>query len=261
MKRDFLVLAVLVTVFTLFLSTRSQTFTRVIVDGRAMRMLIEGSGAATVVFENGGGPPLEMWGKVQPRVSRFAKTVTYDRAGVGFSDPGPRPRDGRRIAVELHEALRAADVAPPYFLVGASSGGLYVRVFAGTYPDEVSGMLLVDPTHDGDNIGNSEDPELAVIKHTVEQARASAVPPGIPVVLIDALGPSDVPFATAAVRQLREKYRPAVAADSRTYQAWLDTIPGARMIVTERSGHNVSHEQPELVVETIREAVSALRVR
>ena len=82
MNRLFALVALLLSVVALFLPTRSQTFTRVAIDGRSMRLLIAGSGESTVVFENGLGPPREMWGKVQPAVSRFARTVTYARGGM-----------------------------------------------------------------------------------------------------------------------------------------------------------------------------------
>src|SRR5688500_16883987 len=128
MNASLAVVAVLLSGLALYLPTRTQTFTRVTVDGRSIRMLVAGSGDATVVFESGFNGPLEHWGKVQPEVSRFARTVSYDRAGVGFSQVGPPPRDGRRIAVELRRALQAAGIAPPYILVGASLGGPYVRI-------------------------------------------------------------------------------------------------------------------------------------
>ena len=261
MNRQFTVALVMLSAIALFLPTRSQTFTRVAVEGRAMRMLVSGTGASTVVFENGLGPPLEMWGKVQPHVSRFAQTVTYDRAGVGLSDAGPLPRNGQQIARELRDALRAARLPPPYVLVGASLGGLYIRVFAGMYPQDVSGMVLVDPTHDATGFERSLHPELAVVRETAEQARRSRIPSGVPLVLIDAVSPPDVPFAARAIRALRAKNRPEIDAESRAYKTWLDTIPGARLIVTRDSGHNVPIEQPQLVVETIREVVRAARIR
>jgi pimeloyl-ACP methyl ester carboxylesterase len=261
LNRQFTVALVILSAIALFLPTRSQTFTRVAVEGRAMRMLVSGSVESTVVFENGLGPPLEMWGKVQPQVSRFARTVSYDRAGVGLSENGPPPRDGQRIARELRDALRAAGLPPPYVMVGASLGGLYIRVFAGAYPEDVSGMVLVDPTHDADGVGRSRHPELAVVRETVEQARRSRIPPGVPLVLIDAVGQREVPFATGAIRELRAKNRLEMDAESRAYKAWLDTIPGARLIVTHDSGHNVPIEQPQLVIETIREIVRTARAR
>jgi len=256
-NRQFTIALVMLSAIALFLPNRSQTFTRVAVEGRALRMLVGGTGESTVVFENGLGPPLEMWGKVQPHVSQFARTVTYDRAGVGLSQDGPSPRDGQQIAKELRDALHAADLPPPYVLVGASIGGLYIRVFAGTYPEAVSGMVLVDPTHDADGFERSLHPELAVVRKSAEQARRSRIPLGVPLVLIDAVSQREVPFASSAMRELRAKNRPEIDVESRAYKAWLDTIPGARLIVTYDSGHNVPIEQPQLVVETIREVVRA----
>ena len=261
MNRQFTVALAMVGAIALFLPTRKQTFTRVTIDGRVMRMLISGSGEQTVVFENGLGPPLEMWGKVQPGVSRFARTVTYDRAGVGLSEDGPLPRDGERIAEELRQALRAAALPPPYVLVGASFGGLCIRVFAGKYPQEVSGMVLVDPTRDAEEFEKSLYPELAVARETADEARRSRVPPAVPLILIDAVSQREVPFASRAIRELRAKNRQGIEAESRAYKTWIDTIPGARLIVTHDSGHNVPIEQPQLVVETIREVVRAARTR
>lgn len=245
-------LAALLSVLALCLPTRTQAFTRVGIDGRTVRMLVTGRGDATVVFENGAGASLEMWGKVQPAVSRFARTVSYDRAGIGLSDEGPRPRDGRRIAGELRRALLSAGISPPYILVGASFGGPYVRIFAGMYPDDVAGMVLVDPTTDNQRL---DDDALESSRNTLDQSRASRVPSGKPVFLIDAVSPLEVPFATEAIRTLRMNNRPEIEADSLEYRRWLDGIPGSRLIVTNGSGHNVAIEQPGLVVATIREAV------
>jgi len=137
------VLAALLSALALYLPTRTQAFTQVTIDGRSLRMLVAGHGDATVVFESEAGASLEMWGKVQPDVSRFARTASYDRAGMGLSDEGPPPRDGRHVAAELRRALLLAGIAPPYILVGASFGGPYVRVFAGMYPDDVAGIVLL----------------------------------------------------------------------------------------------------------------------
>jgi pimeloyl-ACP methyl ester carboxylesterase len=256
MNTPLAIMAAMLSVLALYLPTRTQAFTRVMVDGRSIRMLIAGRGDATVVFENGLGGPLENWGKVQPDVSRFARTVTYDRAGVGLSEEGPRPRDGRRIAAELRDVLRAAGIAPPYILVGASLGGPYIRVFAGMYPDDVAGMVLVDPTLDSGRVDDAAGlPELVSLPDTLDQARASRVPSGIPLFLIDAVSPEDVPFATESIRTLRMNSRKAIETESREYTRWLEGIPGSRLVVTHRSGHNVAQEQPDLVVATIRDAV------
>jgi pimeloyl-ACP methyl ester carboxylesterase len=252
------VMAALLSVLALYLPARTQAFTRVTVDGQSIRMLVTGHGAATVVFENGLGGPLEHWGKVQPGVSRFARTVSYDRAGAGLSDKGPLPRDGRRIANELRRALPAANIAPPYILAGASLGGPYIRVFAATYPDDVAGLVLVDPTPDSEQFDRPAGvPELEAWPATLDQLRAGRLP-AVPVFLIDALSVPYVPFTTEAYRASRLRNRADLEAESVEYQEWLRRIPGGQLIVTARSGHNVFLEEPELVVATIREAVDAV---
>ncbi len=95
------------------------------------------------------------------------------------------------------------------------------------------------------------------MRKTAEQARRSRIPPGVPLALIDAVSQHEVPFASAAIREQRAKNRPDIDAESRAYRIWLDTVPGARLIVTRDSGHNVPIDQPRLVVETIREIVRA----
>lgn len=262
MNAPLALLAALISALALYLPTRAPSTTRVTVDGRTVRMLVAGRGDATVVFENGLGGPLEHWGKVQPEVSRFARTVTYDRAGVGLSDEGPRPRDGRRIATELRQMLRLSAITPPYILVGASLGGPYIRIFAGMYPDDVAGLLLVDPTPDSSPGDDSAGlAELESLPDTLDQARTSRLPTGRPVVVIDAVSPIDVPFATEAIRTLRRNGRRRIDAESVEYAQWLDQIPGGRLVVTNRSGHNVAQEEPELVVATIRQIVDEVTGR
>lgn len=257
MNRDLAIVAAAMSALALYLPTRSQEFTRVTVDGRVTRMLVAGSGDVAVVFENGYGAPLETWGKVQPEVSRFARTVAYDRAGVGLSDDGPAPRDGRRFATELRAALRAANVAPPYVLVGHSLGGIHARAFAATFPGEVAGLVLVDPTHEGEALGMvSPRPELNALPTTIAHLRAVGVPVGIPVTLISAMEPAIIPFQTARMRAASDARRTAQVADSTANHKWLNTVPGGRFIVTRRNGHNVPQEDPALVVTTIREATA-----
>lgn len=238
MKRLFPAVALAVTVLALVLPTRAQTFTRTVVDGHVLRLLITGSGGPAVVFENGLGGPLENWGKVQPAISRFVQTVSYDRSGVGLST-GPSSRDGERIAADLRAALTTARVAPPYVLVGASIGGRYAGDFAARYPDAVAGVVLVDPTFD---------------QPADRQRRLT-----LPVVLIDSVSPPEVPFATAAIRVQRAANRRDIDAESVAYRAWLDTIPGSRLVVTHRSGHNIPQEEPALIVDAVQRFVTQLR--
>lgn len=107
----------------------------------------QGSGSPTVILESGQGGLSTDWAWIQPGVAQSTRVCAYDRAGVGWSDPGPSPRDARQIVQELHTLLDKAELPGPYVLVGHSYGGLYTRAYAGTYPDEVAGVVLVDASH------------------------------------------------------------------------------------------------------------------
>jgi pimeloyl-ACP methyl ester carboxylesterase len=107
-----------------------------------------GTGTPTVVFE----ADLDQygsltWNSVQSEIGRFTRACSYDRAGIMWSEPGPRPRDGETIAGELAAVLDAAGEDGPYVLVGHAFGGAYVRIFAGQNPDAVCGMVLLDSSH------------------------------------------------------------------------------------------------------------------
>jgi pimeloyl-ACP methyl ester carboxylesterase len=118
------------------------------VGGYRLHLKCTGKDGPTVVLIAGAGDFSFDWGLVQPGVSRSARVCSYDRAGLAWSDPGPTPRTMRQDAYELHALLRAARIKAPYVLVGHSIGGLIARVYAGEYPAEVAGMVLIDPTHE-----------------------------------------------------------------------------------------------------------------
>jgi pimeloyl-ACP methyl ester carboxylesterase len=114
--------------------------------GCSLYLLEQGDGGGpTVVFESGIGATNLNWRHVQSTVSDFTATASYDRAGLGFSSPCRSARTPANIASELHEMLRQAHIEPPFILVGHSFGGLVVRRYALNYPDEVAGVVLVDP--------------------------------------------------------------------------------------------------------------------
>lgn len=115
------------------------------IGGYRLHINCEGTGSPTVVIEAGWGDWSASWSSmVQPEVARTTRVCTYDRAGMGYSDPGPLPRDARQFATELHTLLQRADIPGPYVLAGHSLGGLSVRVFAHMYPADVVGVVLLD---------------------------------------------------------------------------------------------------------------------
>jgi pimeloyl-ACP methyl ester carboxylesterase len=120
-----------------------QIGTSVNIGGRTLNIFCSGRGEPTVILESASGIGLE-WHPVQTEVAKFTQTCWYDRAGLGWSDPGPFPRTSEKIARNLHELLRPAGVPRPYVLAGFSFGGLPLRVYSGLYPHEVAGLVLVD---------------------------------------------------------------------------------------------------------------------
>ena len=118
--------------------------------GHRVRMIVSGTEepGPTVILECGiGGSTASSWAWEQRAVARFAPVVSYDRAGLGASDPGPMPRDGDLLVTELHTALEHAGLPPPYVFVGHSYGGLLARIFTEKYPDQVVGAVLVESSH------------------------------------------------------------------------------------------------------------------
>lgn len=106
-----------------------------------------GTGPATVVFESGLGDDWQPWEYVAREVSTRALTFAYSRPGYGQSEPSPAQRDALHIVEELRALLASRSLAPPYVLVGHSLGGTYMELFAKAYPEEVSGVVLVEPRH------------------------------------------------------------------------------------------------------------------
>jgi pimeloyl-ACP methyl ester carboxylesterase len=119
------------------------------VDGRQIHLQVRGadSDGPTVVLEAGMGSFSPNWYWVQEELAPVVRSVSYDRAGLGWSRRSRRPRDAQTIAMELRDALREAAIEPPYVLAGHSFGGLPVRAFADLYPDLTAGLVLVDASH------------------------------------------------------------------------------------------------------------------
>lgn len=116
------------------------------VGGRRLNIYCTGHGSPAVILDGGSGATTFSWRKIQPAVAKFTRVCSYDRAGLGFSDGGPVPRDANAAVNDLHALLHRAGIAPPYVLVGHSEAGFYEPLYADRYPQEVAGMVLVDPS-------------------------------------------------------------------------------------------------------------------
>ncbi len=114
-------------------------------DGRRLHYMSKGAGPVTVVFESGMGSSRSTWGLVAPAVSAHARTVVYDRAGLGQSDPDTASRTLARLGEDLGTLLRELGDGP-FILVGHSWGGPIVRVTAASSSEAVAGLVLVDPS-------------------------------------------------------------------------------------------------------------------
>lgn len=240
-----------------------------------IRMLVQGHGSPAVVFINAGfGGSFEIWDRVNPTISGFTRTVAYNPGGAWKSDPAPLPRDSQHIADELHVALRNAGVKPPYIVVGASLGGIHARVFAHSYPADIAGIVLLDPTPEDFFVelkrrnprmwqeAQTQNKEMAAqfsdpnvlgrneylsLETDYQQARNAFPLRQVPVVLISSQRPgSDIPDSPNNI--------------------WLDLharfveqVPGAQHIITDKSTHLIMRDDPQLVVDTVKEVVDRVR--
>jgi len=152
--------------------------------GRRLNIHCTGTGSPTVILEGGITTSLIYWGLVQPELASDARTCSYDRAGLGYSDASPRASNAANNVDDLHRLLAAADIAPPYVFVGASAGGLYSRLYIYTYPREVVGLVLVDSSHEDQRDGfRKTDPrglsetqwDLTVVEPPLAERRACIV--------------------------------------------------------------------------------------
>lgn len=244
-----------------------------------LRMLIAGRGGPAIVVEDGFGNGIDHQSELQADLAKFTTAVTYDHAGTGGSDPGPSPRDARRVVQELRLALRNAGVPPPFLLMGSSIGGDYIRVFAYEYPAETAGLVLLDPTPDFDRFAAWADvhsprragsyrrfvrdannlmtrflnvleqgraAEWAALETTRAQARRAFPLPAVPIVQIT--GSSGQQTSTETSDKVR------------FFDAWLkEHLPTAKHVLAPHSGHAVAITDRTLVLDEVRRMVSALR--
>jgi pimeloyl-ACP methyl ester carboxylesterase len=121
------------------------------VNGHLMHLYCSGEGSPAIVLESGLGDDFTLWAKVQPSLSVTTRTCSYDRAGFGWSESQPGPRDSDSIADQLHALLMQAGITKPVVLMGHSAGGLHIRAYATRFPRDVAGLIFVDASSPSQN--------------------------------------------------------------------------------------------------------------
>jgi pimeloyl-ACP methyl ester carboxylesterase len=226
-----------------------------------------------VVFESNLGETWETWREVAPHVAPFAFAFAYTRAGLGDRSPrGSLPRDGRAIALDLHQALQDARIPPPYILVAHSAGALYTRIFAGLFSNEVAGLVWVEPAtvefFDALKAQDPADYNLFVMqKDSAKLPNGKAVPQGVQ----DEAAAWDATMGEARSFPLPVVPMTVITADQswpRQARLWWQSHEDSLRQSTdplhvraERTGHYVPLTQPDLVLKSILGVLNEYRAR
>lgn len=252
------------------------------VGGYQLYIDCQGTGTPTVILEAGLGGSSEDWDSVMPGAAALTRVCRYDRPHEGKSGPAPRAlrqlgghdylalRTGEEIINDLHTLLERAGVAGPYVLVGHSLGGLYVMLYAKRYPEQVVGMVLVDASHP-DQIaraaalttpertkrsrdGLMQNEEGADIDEILALVRAAHWHTTIPLYVLAAGRDRPPPEGWSAVNWAQ--YR---QAQREMQQDHARRSTHGTLVIAEKSGHDIPEDQPELVVDAIKQVVTAAR--
>jgi len=153
------------------------------VSGRKLHVHCTGRSETgpTVILEAGASSFAIDWALVQPEIARSSRVCSYDRAGSGWSDPRIDVETPARIVTDLHVALGAAGEKPPYVMVGASAGGLYVRLYQLDYPTEVIGLVLVDPSSEDRLFTMYQQRAVPIASLTAEQLSSTLPTEAVPI--------------------------------------------------------------------------------
>lgn len=238
-----------------------------------VQMATLGSGNTTVILESGFGRDLGVWRNVAPALAKSAKVMAYSRAGHGKSDARPEAPTIAARTNELEQLIAAAGLKPPYVLVGHSYGGFLIRSFAARHPEQVAGMVFVDPSDEQFNVELRKLDAAAVDKDTklTEQfmpPRFHAELRSVQAVLDAGKLPftgalPDVPVAVLTSVQKREQPQlfletpAAVQVWRGLHERFFRSFSNGSHIVTAESGHNIDQEQPQLVVAAVEGVIAA----
>src|SRR5215213_7779631 len=250
-------------------ATPGPSETQVDIGGRALFISCTGIGSPTVVLEAGSGNGADTWAGVQPEMARFTRVCSYDRAGIGQSDPAPSGvRTVQDSVDDLHALLAAANISDPIVLAGHSLGGLIVRLYTSQYPNDVVGLVLVDgmppdlPAAGLALLPGPERRETFVIMrglHPQDPEHLDIIASGVWVM---AHPPAPVPTIVLAAGF---HGAPGTAPDAAFEALWQELqreqaqVLDARFIQVLEGDHFLQQDQPDLVIEAIRQVVEAVR--
>lgn len=228
-------------------------------------------GSPMVVLVSAGGRPAKDWTPIQPAVSTFTRVCSYDHANVGESDKAPvRFQSVDEVVNDLHAWLQAADEKGPFILVGHSISGLYVRRFATRYPRESAGLVLVDSSHeeqvlrlhDLDHQGPPPDDLSARLGFYVKPGERLEWRTTLPLIVLGAGKPKPRRARDGSNSQTNRMTEEQFQAWDRIWREFQHDLakrsPHGELRVAENSGHWIQNDEPELVIQAIRD-VSRLR--
>lgn len=158
------------------------------VGGYSLYVEDSGTGKVTVIFDAGMGDDSSVWNKVAVEASQFSRVITYDRAGLGWSEKSPHERDSKVIVAELHSVLEKKDISGPIILVGHSFGGVNMQRYALTYPEYIAALVLIDSAHE-DQINKM--PQTNSLQKYLFKFGMWAAPVGIPRLYLSNANPEE----------------------------------------------------------------------
>jgi pimeloyl-ACP methyl ester carboxylesterase len=218
----------------------------------------------TVVLSAGGGRTEEDWAKVQPAVAKFARVCSYDRAGLGQSDKiSGAPQTLDEIVGDLHALLKASGEKAPFVLVAHSVAGIYVRNFATKFPNEVAGFVFVDSSHEEQAVGMHRiDPKGSIQGSTLDETTARM---GFFVQVDQRLEwRTQLPVIVLGHGKPYARIPPLTddqwAAADRLWRGLQEDLakrsPQGQFRLAERSGHFIQLDQPEIVIQAVRDIIN-----
>jgi len=236
------------------------------IGGHSLNVNCYGEGTTTVIFESGLGNDSGVWTLVQPEISKNTRTFSYDRAGLGNSDKGDLPRTSLDQVHELHTVLNKAKVNAPYIIVAHSIAGYNARLFAGTYPKEVSGIIFVDCSHENqfeDIMKRSSSKEIEIVKSQLideEQTFDELLISANQVKEIrkkDAL--RNIPIVVLTSGHKGEKSSVITEETWLNYQNDLVSLSDySKHIIIEDSSHYIQKDQPQVVIDEIKGIINGM---